>query len=523
LKPLKPLKPLLLLLLLFIGWSAWYAYEKGFGRRWRTTLVREFKRFGLVINVHKLTLDPLHGLIATDVQIFDNESRQTMVAEINQIALDINYTNLLQHEPALNAVDLKDARILIPLNPNQPNANRAEIKHFSAHLYFLPGRIEIHQATGNFYGILLNARGTLLHPTQFSHPQNLRKNHQTANNDFLIGAIDEIKKWRYNTTKPHIDLAFQGDLNEPTSIRIQSGIFVAPVLYRNQYPMHDLELTFTLQNERLIVEHLHVADDHGEGFASGAWDIHSGKKIFRVKSSLNIAQLLGTDPRCLWAADWTFEHPPQIEMNGEIRRNGSVKYLGKLAFDQFTYRSVPFQSLSADFSRDGSYWMIMNGNATHRTGTLSIDAMKHQNDFRARIHSALNPGALATLFPPTIQNLLSFCEFETPPVLQMNLSDRSSKMKDLEGNGRIWLGNTRIRGTAFNSASGSFSIHLNQVHLENTQLHFDSLQLTSKGHTLTLDGNVDLLTQSLDLKSVDDKTRYRVRGSIDHPEWQMNQ
>jgi hypothetical protein len=85
--------PLGLLLVGAIAWISWYGYAKGFGRRWRGLLEKEFDRYGLSIDVTKLTLDPFHGLIARDVAIFDGKSGDTLLAEINNISLDVNYAN----------------------------------------------------------------------------------------------------------------------------------------------------------------------------------------------------------------------------------------------------------------------------------------------------------------------------------------------------------------------------------------------------------------------------------------------
>lgn len=96
----------LLLFLLVLSWGAYYVYEKGFGRRWRGVLEKEFGRFGLQISVRRLTLDPFRGLVAKDVEIYDSQLRQTVLAEVSDLLLDVNYANLFQQEPALNAVDL---------------------------------------------------------------------------------------------------------------------------------------------------------------------------------------------------------------------------------------------------------------------------------------------------------------------------------------------------------------------------------------------------------------------------------
>src|SRR6202046_4724494 len=104
------------LLTLLLSWAAYYYYHQGFGRHWRALLAKEFHAFGLEIRVRRLTLDPFRGLVAKDLEIYDNDRRQTILAQISDLSLDINYANLFQQEPALNAVDLHDAKISIPID-----------------------------------------------------------------------------------------------------------------------------------------------------------------------------------------------------------------------------------------------------------------------------------------------------------------------------------------------------------------------------------------------------------------------
>src|SRR6266478_7505657 len=149
---------------LFLCWSGYYFYHTGFGQRWRALLSKEFQRFGFQIRVRRLTLDPFRGLVAKDIEIYESDRKQTVVAQVSDLSLDINYANLLQQEPALNAVDLHDAKISIPIDPLDPKTERIRITKFQSRIYFFPGRIEVRQASGLIYGIQLQTSGTLINP-----------------------------------------------------------------------------------------------------------------------------------------------------------------------------------------------------------------------------------------------------------------------------------------------------------------------------------------------------------------------
>ena len=129
--PIRPFQVLkwlaLITLTVLLSGVAYYYYHQGFGRHWRALLTKEFHTFGLEITVRRLTLDPFRGLVAKDLVIYDNERKQNILAQISDLSLDINYANLLQQEPALNAVDLHDAKISIPIDSAAPKAGRIRL------------------------------------------------------------------------------------------------------------------------------------------------------------------------------------------------------------------------------------------------------------------------------------------------------------------------------------------------------------------------------------------------------------
>jgi len=95
--------------------GGWYLARKGFGRKWRGIVVEELHKHGVEASVRRLTLDPFRGLVAKDVRIFDYKNHENTIAEISRVSLDVNYAALLQHQPFLNAIDIRDAQVTLPL------------------------------------------------------------------------------------------------------------------------------------------------------------------------------------------------------------------------------------------------------------------------------------------------------------------------------------------------------------------------------------------------------------------------
>src|SRR5436305_4929161 len=126
---------LVVLILVAMAGGGWYLARKGFGRKWRGVVVEELHKHGVEASVRRLTLDPFRGLVAQDVRIFDYKHRENTVAQISRLSLDVNYAALLQRQPFLNAIDVRDARVTVPLPSGaDPRSPRAEIRNLNAHI-----------------------------------------------------------------------------------------------------------------------------------------------------------------------------------------------------------------------------------------------------------------------------------------------------------------------------------------------------------------------------------------------------
>ena len=454
----------LLLVALLFSYVAYYGYHQGFGGHWRALLTKEFHAFGLEIRVRRLTLDPFRGLVAKDLEIYDNDRRQMILAQISDLSLDINYANLLQQEPALNAVDLHDAKISIPIDPAVPKAGRIRLTGLQSRIYFFPGRIEVRQASGMIFGIHLQASGTLVNPAAFSLLSGSESRpDQKPQQNFLRLLIKEIEMLHFSEEPPQLDFIFQVDFARPASLRLQGGHLFAGSLTRKNYQLQNLDCQFSLENQKFDLRKLFMRDGRGELFATGIWNLATGEKNFQVRSGLDPAKLLADDFRFPWAKDFIFDAPPQIELSGVARPDGRLQVLGKLNFDQFSVREVKFQSMKAEFSKAGNSWMVMNAQVTHRSGTLSGDVLNRPGDFRMRINSALNPTELMPLCPPRFQRALTGWEFQTSPVIQATVSGATKEFAKLSGTGQIWLGKTRFRGALLNSASTNCELRNNVI------------------------------------------------------------
>src|SRR5205823_11511379 len=113
---------------------------------------REFRKRGIDMQVKRITLDPFQGIVAREVRIVDANDPGKVFALVDRAVLDINYQNLMRNEPFLNAVDLRNADLWLPLDPNDPESERIEISRLNARLLMPPHEWYLSEGTASVYG-----------------------------------------------------------------------------------------------------------------------------------------------------------------------------------------------------------------------------------------------------------------------------------------------------------------------------------------------------------------------------------
>src|SRR5947199_8994816 len=141
----------------FLFGGGWYLAKRGFGRQWRYRVVEELHKRGVEASVGRLTLNPFRGLVAKNVRIFDYKNRENTLALISEVSLDINYAALIHHQSFLNALDVRDAQITLPLTSAEGKSDNVQLDTFLAHVYFAPVQFYVSHAEGIICGLRISA------------------------------------------------------------------------------------------------------------------------------------------------------------------------------------------------------------------------------------------------------------------------------------------------------------------------------------------------------------------------------
>ncbi len=449
------LRLVILLVLAGLAFGAWYLARKGFSRNWRNLVVEELHKRGVEASVHRLTLDPFRGLIARDVRIFDYKHREQTLAVVSEISLDINYAALFHHQPFLNAIDIRNGDLRIPLTPLAGQASHADVKRFRAHVYFPPARIEVSQAEGLFCDIRISATGQLIARPN-AGPSAGTEADRARRLRLLQTVVTMLQRFRYPAARPELQVKFSGDLSQLEDARVDATLRASEVA-RDTYDARNLLVVTEWKELTLTIPQLEWNDAAGRFAASGTWSRTSGAATFQARSTVDLAPLLGSFGLGAVLNDFRYEKPPLIETSGSATIGDEatkIELIGKLALDKFTYRTIAFDGLTTDFAWDEKRTMLRDLRLRQRTGLISADLLDAPGDFRLNLESSISPGALVPLAAAPLARFLGQWDWTRSPNLHLQVRGTSRDPATWKGEGTLALGPARFRGVRMDSATG---------------------------------------------------------------------
>src|SRR6266496_2800701 len=303
----------ILAIILGIGGGGYYLAKRGFGRQWRYRVVEELRKHGVEASIGRLTLDPFRGLVAKNVRIFDYKNRENTLALISEVSLDINYAALIHHEPFLNALDVRDAQIILPFKTADEKGDKAVLTNLRAHVYFPPEQIYVSQAEGIFCGIRISATGQLIkrenyQPSPAISPEEWQKRLSIAQR-----VLNELKKFAFPGALPSLQLKFSGDVAEIEKAHVEATLR-GDRLQRGRYEMRDLSAAAEWNDHHLNIAHCEWSDDMGSFAGRVNWNVQGSSASFQTRSSLDLKAFLDAFGLGEPFVSVEFQAPPAVEI-----------------------------------------------------------------------------------------------------------------------------------------------------------------------------------------------------------------
>src|SRR5205823_4994318 len=210
--------------------GGWYLARKGFGGRTRARIVEELHRSGVEASIGRLTLNPFRGLVARNVRIFSYQDRTHTLAFISEIVLDINYAAFFHHQPFLNALDVRNAEVTLPLKGPQGKTEQPQLRRFHAHIYFPPEQIFVSQAEGILCGVRVSATGQLIKRADYQPSPPLSEEERQKRLSILRRVVSELQRFSFPNGPPSLQVKFSGDLAQLEDARADATFNSPPVI-----------------------------------------------------------------------------------------------------------------------------------------------------------------------------------------------------------------------------------------------------------------------------------------------------
>src|SRR5262249_49671821 len=266
--------------------GGWYLGRKGFGGRTRARIVEELHRRGVEASIGHLTLNPFRGLVAQNVRIFSYRDRTHTLASISEIVLDINYAAFFHEQPFLNALDIRNAEVTLPLKGPQ-GKTEPQLRKFLAYIYFPPEQIYISQAEGIFCGIRISATGQLIKRADYQPSPPLSNEEREKRWSILRRIVAELQKFSFPAGAPSLQVKFNGDLAQLEDARADATL-QGTLLKRKDYEMHDFTVAVEWSDQTLNLTRCEWTDRLGGVTATANWSRQTNKGKFEARSSLDL-------------------------------------------------------------------------------------------------------------------------------------------------------------------------------------------------------------------------------------------
>ena len=177
--------------------AIWWVNHTGLPEPWRETIERAISKQGAHVKIAAIRYLPLQGIIASDVRVFSDPLHQQQISRLERVVLDFEKTKLARGEVQIQKIELNDARLTLPVNPNDPSSEKLVVTGAYGTL-LMPGdrRFEIRDAHGRIAGIDLRLNARIIgyqqgDPGAPANPESGRHRR------LLAKIIGELNKWQF--------------------------------------------------------------------------------------------------------------------------------------------------------------------------------------------------------------------------------------------------------------------------------------------------------------------------------------
>lgn len=342
--------------------TLWWANRTGLPESWRIAIEREISQHGAYVKIGGLTYIPLRGVAASKIRVFSDPEHSHEISRLERVILNFDKSKLTRGIIRLTKIELKDAALILPVNPNDPESEVLEINHANGTL-FIPGRrrIEVRNATGMISGIQISLNARLIGYHQQGEGTSTETD--TGKRRLLIARIiGELDKWQFDPeSPPHLRIFVEGDANERSSVVAKLSLSAKGV-EKNQHTLDEISAEAEIIGDLLTVTSLHAKDSRGSLDARLDYDLSERGGRFDLHSSLEITPLLkawmGVPPLTAVLIGGKQILDGEGEFHIDENNIPKIRMTGRARCESVLLRGVHFDAVEGSFSlHDGDLFL----------------------------------------------------------------------------------------------------------------------------------------------------------------------
>lgn len=418
-----------------------YLTTDAFSAKWRAFVVEQLEERGVHLDFDGVSLNPLGGLVARNVRMFNDVERQHLVASVDRLNLDFDYGQLLNKKVEVESLELSHANVSLPIDPEKPDSTVVKLEDLNARVFLQGNLLELKRAEGVLGGVKLSLSGTL----KLAPPPKTKEEKEKAKKNAkkrlelirehrmqIQSTLDWLAQFKF-AQPPQLVVEVNGEVEKPGELQARLT-FLAPGLTFDDYVCEEFSIEAGYDAGLVDLKRVYLKDPLGDLTASAYWRQGAESLKFELSSSANLPELAATFLKSEVLREVVFYEPPHLSLEGQWFIAGPhaagsrpLRAVGQLQCGRFGSRGEIFEGLALEVGAAPEGIYLRDVELRHKTGSLAAQAMIHEDQgIRYRGRLEMDPH----VFLPFIGRE------ETRKVIQrFGFRPESSILLDVEGAG----------------------------------------------------------------------------------------
>ncbi len=398
-----------LVILSGIAGVALYLNSAAFSARWQSYLTEQLEQRGVHLDFERLSLNLLGGLVAREVRLYNDSARDQLLAAVDRVNVEFDYGQLMRGRARIEGLELSQAHVSLPVDPQQPDLTVIELRDFSARVFLHDRQLEVTHATGELAGIRIDLTADIALGKAPDSEEKRKQQREAALRRLEIVreyrgqiqlALDWLARFEFQTP-PVLVVQARGATESLESL--EAGLqFVARDFSYRGYQCRELLADAALAGGVLELRRLRLADALGSLDAMATWRRGEEAVDFRLTSNADLTSAA----EVLFSTDALrevvfYDQGPSLALEGRwfFGSTGAamarpIDARGEIHCPRFTSRGEVFEGLAASFGVNAEGLYVRDGLLRHRTGSANLQLLLHERQgLRYRATLKMDPAA----------------------------------------------------------------------------------------------------------------------------------